>query len=78
MLNSTMRQRFDLVPIQGKKRIKAQIFEHFKICKHVLRAFIVSLGISNTIRAYKLVKREDSNVHIMQAAIEDFPKVCEK
>lgn len=43
----------------------------------ISRAFIVGLGISNTIRAYKIVKKEDSNVHIMQAAIEDFPKVCD-
>lgn len=41
----------------------------------IRRAFIVSLGISNTIRAFKIGKKEDSNIHIMQAAIEDFPKV---
>lgn len=40
------------------------------------RSFIASLGNSNTIRAFKITKKDDSsNLNIMQAAIQDFPQV---
>ena len=39
------------------------------------RSFIVALGNSNTIRAYKINKKEDSNVQMVPAAVQDFPQV---
>lgn len=40
------------------------------------KSFIAGLGVSNTIRAFKIAKKEDSsNLHMVQASIPDFPKV---
>ncbi|CAF0719924.1 unnamed protein product [Brachionus calyciflorus] len=38
------------------------------------KSFIVSLGVSNTIRAFKIVKKEDSNIQILPATVQDFPQ----
>ena len=46
------------------------------VCQFQLqRSFIAGLGISNTIRAFKIVKKDDTNMHMMQAAVADFPQV---
>ena len=39
------------------------------------RSFIVSLGVSNSLRAYKIAKKDDSSLQIVPAAIEEFAKV---
>jgi len=39
------------------------------------KSFITGLGITNTIRAYKITKKEDSTISIVQAAVQDFPQV---
>jgi hypothetical protein len=41
----------------------------------ILRSFIAGLGVSNTIRAFKIVKKDESNMQISQAAVQDFPQV---
>lgn len=37
------------------------------------RSFITGLGIGNTIRAFKMTKKDDSSVQITPAAVQDFP-----
>ncbi len=39
------------------------------------RSFITGLGIGNTIRAFKITKKDDSSVQIAPAALQDFPSV---
>lgn len=39
------------------------------------RSFIAGLGTSNTIRAYKIGKKDETNIQITQAAVQDFPQV---
>jgi hypothetical protein len=33
------------------------------------------LGISNTIRAFKIVKKDENQTQIIPAAVQDFPQV---
>lgn len=37
------------------------------------KSFITGLGVANTLRAFKISKKDDSSVQIMPAAIQDFP-----
>lgn len=39
------------------------------------KSFITGLGVANTLRAFKISKKDDSSVQIMPAAIQDFPSV---
>lgn len=39
------------------------------------KSFITGLGVANTIRAFKITKKDDSSVQIIPAAVQDFPTV---
>jgi hypothetical protein len=39
------------------------------------KSFITGLGIANTLRAFKIIKKDDSSVQMVPAAIQDFPIV---
>ncbi len=73
--------KLSLVQIQSKPKLSFQfklVFKRdlkIKLKKIKHRSFVAGLGTSNTIRAYKIGKKDDSSIQITQAAVQDFPQV---